>query len=431
MLEKNDIERLPHHPGIYIFRAGNHYLYLGKSVNIAARVKSHLENAKLSPKEAAMIKNANAVEAIVTDCELKALLLEARLIKDHHPKYNVRLRDDKSFLYIKITIKDEYPKIFLSRKEDDGQSLYFGPFSSVKTTLTILREIRKIVPFCMQKNLKNRSCFYSKIGLCHPCPSFIIREKNGRKRGSLRKIYRGNIIRVIRLLRGKIQLIINDLSSQLKKKIKEEKFEEGLVLRNKIFRLQQLETRRFFDLNILTDYNQSEEARESLFRLLFAYFPILPKLQRIECYDISNLGADEATASMVVFTKGLIDKSQYRRFKIIGERPRAKSDWQRLDEVFQRRFKKKRSVWPIPDLIVVDGGTPQVRQLAAVLKKLKINIPLIGLAKNPDRLVLGLKNFPTLRPSSNNLGFQLLRLLRDESHRFARKYHLFLREKIF
>ncbi|MFN4212654.1 MAG: GIY-YIG nuclease family protein [Microgenomates group bacterium] len=426
MIAKTEIEKLPSTLGVYIFKNNGEYLYVGKSVNIKARVKSHFENAKLDKKEAALIAASNKIDYIVTDSEFKALLLEAELIKEHHPKYNVIWKDDKSFLYIKITITDHFPKVFLSRKKDaDKKALYFGPFSSVKMTLKVLNEVRRIVPFCMDKRLKNGPCFYSKIGLCDPCPGAIVKEKNGNKRRTLRKIYYQNIIKLVRLLRGKIMLIINDFYRQLKRKIKEEKYEEAIILRDRILRLQSLEKRSFSPIDI-NQYNQSKLSLTSLQLLLVKYLPHLKELKRIECYDVSNLAGEDATASMVVLTDGQIDKTQYRKFRI--KNLSKKSDPEMLEEVFKRRFSLKNN-WPYPNLIVVDGGRPQVRLIKNVLQKLNQNLPVIGIAKNPDRLVMGTSQLFTIKPPADHPGFNLIRLIRDESHRFARKYHLLLRKK--
>ena len=136
MITKNRVNDLPSTIGIYLFKNGKIINYIGKSVNIRARVFSHLENAKLDSKERLIIENSKSVETITTESEFKALILEAKLIRELQPKYNSILKDDKSPLYIKITVKDEYPKIFLVRKPSfaKASNLYFGPFSSTKIT---------------------------------------------------------------------------------------------------------------------------------------------------------------------------------------------------------------------------------------------------------------------------------------------------------
>ena len=175
----------------------------------------------------------------------------------------------------------------------------------------------------------------------------------------------------------------------------------------------------------MLNYNKSKESIELLKKLLQNHISDGEPLRRIECYDISNLSQKDATASMVVFVDGLPDKSQYRKFRI--KNLRLRSDFDMLEEVFERRLKHN---WPKPNLVVVDGGVPQVVKVKRVFKKLGVDIPLLGIAKHPDRLILNAPTkLTTLRPSMNNLGFNLIRALRDEAHRFARKYHLLLRQK--
>lgn len=418
--------------GVYIFKKGHVILYVGKSVNIRARLRSHIENAKIDIKESLIVNGSDNIESYVTDSEFKAVLLEAELIQKHHPKYNVVWKDNKSYLYIKITVKDTYPKVFLTRKPRNNEMLrgkYFGPFTSVKTASLLLREIRKLVPYCSQKNVSTKPCFYSKIGLCNPCPNEIdarLKMKDVRKGEELKKTYKKNIRTIIRILNGNIKKVLEDFYRKLKVLTKEKKYEEALVVRDKIFRFEQLVYRRSLPDEIPSQYNQSKEALLSLLELIKKYFPSVTSLNRIECYDISNTSQKLGTASMVVLKNGLIHKPEYRRFKIRNKKLR--SDFEMIEEVLKRRFKKN---WELPNLLVIDGGKPQVRTVLKALSALEIYLPVIGLAKNPDRLVVGISGIPTIHFLTNNIGFNLIRLIRDESHRFARKYHLFLRDRNF
>lgn len=420
---------LPSTTGVYIFKKGGVVLYVGKSVNIKARVKSHIENAKIDPKESRIIENSDTVDYYVTDSEFKALLLEADLIQKYHPKYNVIWKDNKSYLYIKITVKDTYPKIHLVRKPRNNEMLrgkYFGPFSSVRTASMLLKEVRKLVPFCTQKNISGRPCFYSKIGLCNPCPNSIESgESSIENKNNMKRQYRRNIQTVIRILNGNVKGVLESFYKKLKLLSKTHQFEEAILLRNKILRFEELLYRQSFDDGSYR-YNQSEEAQSSLRKLIHPYFPKLHSLKRIECYDISNTSQKNATASMVVLKNGLIDKPDYRKFRVRNTKLR--SDFEMIDEILRRRFKR---AWKKPDLLVIDGGKPQVRTVLKVLKSLHIFLPVIGLAKNPDRLIVGVNTLPTINFLMNNKGINLLRLIRDESHRFARKYHLFLRDRNF
>ena len=424
-----NVNYLPSTSGVYLFKKGNNILYIGKSVNIKARVLSHFENAKIDRKESLIIECSDSIDYIVTDSEFKALLLEAKMIQKHHPKYNVIWRDDKSHLYIKITVKETYPKVLIVRKENDGRSTYFGPFSSVRTTSRLLKEIRRIVPFCTQQRISDRPCFYSKIGLCNPCPNEIDQRYkilDLSERRKLKKKYRKNINSVIRILNGNVKGVLNELSRKLKRLANQNDYEEAIRIRNNIFRFEELLYNRSLPDDAPSEYNESSKNLSSLIELLSVYFPRLTSLARIECYDVSNLSLKDSTASMVVLADGLIQRSEYKRFKIRGKKHI--SDFEMLREVFMRRF---RNNWRLPNLIVVDGGKPQVRTVIKTLSQIRKHIPIIGIAKNPDRIVIGKDNFPTIRFISENKAFTLIRLIRDESHRFARKYHLFLRDRNF
>lgn len=421
---KEAIRELPSFMGVYLFEQKGKPIYVGKSVNIKSRLLSHLEGGKLSTKEEKLFTESDSIDCIQTDSEFKALLLESELIKTHHPRYNVRWKDDKSYLYIKISIKDLYPKVLIARKERDTKSRYFGPFSSTQSVHQILREVRKVIPFDTQPKIGRSPCFYTKIGLCNPCPNVIEKITDQKEKAALKREYRKNIRALIQLLEGDIEKVQKNLYKKMRALTNEQEYEQALQVRNHIYRLESLSSRQRFDPNDQSSYNQSRMNTEELLHLLHLHFPQVKTVDRIECYDISNLSQKQATASMVVFTNGEPDKSQYRKFRI--KDLRSSSDFEMLEETLKRRFKNK---WKKPDLLVVDGGKPQVRTFLRVITELNLTIPLVGLAKNPDRLVIGTENLPTVRPKLQNPGFNMLRYMRDEAHRFAKKYHLQLRER--
>jgi len=416
MITRSQINNLPNTIGLYLFKNNKAINYIGKSVNIKARVLSHLENSKLDNKERLIIDNSNEIETIITESEFKALIIEAKLIRKLQPKYNSIWKDDKSPLYIKITIQDEFPKLIITRKESDKQSLYFGPFSSVRMLTKIINDIRRIIPFCTQKKIGKKACFYSKIGLCNPCPNEI-------KNIDEKKQYQKNINQVVSILNGNVKKIVKNLNQQLSVFIKNNQYEQAIIVRNRIFRFD-----RLLDLRDDSEFllNNSEKKLEEMLIILKKYFPQLNALDRIETYDISNLGLKQAVGSMVVMKNNQIDKKEYRRFKI--KQKSLKSDLDRLKEVINRRIKQK---WPVPDLIIIDGGQPQIKAVLKIFQNNKINIPLIGIAKNPDRVIVGVEGYPNLFLKNDSKILNIIRLLRNESHRFARKYHLFLRSKDF
>lgn len=422
--KRDRIKDIPSTIGVYLFVNKREILYIGKSINLKARIASHFENAKIDSKENAIIQNSKKIRLIILDSEFKALLLESSLIQKYEPRYNRIWRDDKSYLYVKINMKDTYPKIAVVRKENDHMSLYFGPFASTRLVNELLFEIRKVFPFCQQKKLGKSSCFYNKIGLCNPCPSAIENSQDQKLKEDLKRKYRCNIKKIIKIFQGKTDLLLNGLYQSLRKMSKNENYEEAIQIRNRIFSLERLINDRLsLDYDLSLPQNR-EQAGQSLRNQLIKYLPNLKKIEKIECYDISNLGNKISTGSMVVFVDGIVNKSEYRKFKI--KNPSLNSDFKMLQEIIRRRFTNK---WQKPDLLAVDGGKPQVRIVVKTLKDMRLDIPVIGIAKNPDRLIIGTTNLPTIRFDLNNQGFNLIRLLRDESHRFARKYHLFLREK--
>ncbi|MFA5136733.1 MAG: GIY-YIG nuclease family protein [Patescibacteria group bacterium] len=414
---------LPSTTGVYAFMKSNTYLYIGKSSNLKARVFSHVESSRMNPKEYKIISQTDSMQYAITENEFSALLLESRLIQKHHPKYNVVWRDGKSHLYIKIT-DEEFPKIVAVRRENDGKSMYFGPFSSAKDVTVLLRFIRKIIPFCTQKKITRKACFYSKIGQCNPCPNIIHFTTDSKEAKKLRLLYLKNIRRIKSILKGKESQVLHSLHISLKDAIQNQNYEEGISFRNKIQTFEHLLRFRSFETDMHDNFNRSAKSIESLLLLIRNYFQDVTNLKRIECYDISNLSQKQATGAMVVFTNGLADKGEYKRFRIRDLN--LVSDFEMLEEILKRRFANK---WPHPDLIVVDGGKPQVRTFLKLSKSIGIKIPIIGMAKRPDRIIIGIPTLPSIKPKIDDPGYRLLQYIRDESHRFAHKYHLFLRSK--
>ncbi|HRN70228.1 MAG TPA: GIY-YIG nuclease family protein [Candidatus Woesebacteria bacterium] len=421
--KREELKTIPTMIGVYIFEKNGKPIYIGKSVNLKARLISHFEAAKVDSKSSGYVNNADKISYYLTDSEFKALILESELIQKNHPKYNVRWMDDKSYLYVKATIKDEFPKFFITRREHDKNCIYFGPFPSVKIATNLLREIRKVFPFCTQKKITKIPCFYSKIKMCHPCPNVISQIEDPQERKQLTKEYKDNVKQVIKVLEGKVDTVVKQLYLKIDALTKKQQFEEAIWYRDRLYRLEGIVLRRKFDTEYVDTYNSSEKRVNSLQQLLSPYLPV-KKLDRIECYDMSTFQFKESTASMVVFTNGLSDKKEYKRFKIKNEK--AESDFEMIDEVIRRRLKND---WKMPDLFVIDGGKPQVRTVLKVLKEMEITIPLIGIAKRPDRIILGEGDLLSVRPKSDHPGFKLIQSLRDESHRFAKKYHIHLRNK--
>lgn len=409
-----DFHEAPGTCGVYQYWAGDTLLYIGKAINLKARLSSHAQNAKLDAKESAIVAG-DSIKYTLCDSEFKALILESELIRKWKPPHNRAWKDDKSYLYIVIDLADPFPRPHFARAHDFPPGRLFGPFPNSKIAEEVLRAIRRLIPFCMAKRVTAHPCFYSRIGLCSPCPSTITSPVQKRQ-------YRKQIKQIIKILEGQVDPVIKDLTTQMKLASSKQDFETALALRTKIERFT-----RFITTHSFTDrhfsYNDSSAKLESLETTLRSTIYDLPSLHRIECYDASNSGIHDSVVSLVIMTDGLLDNGQYRRFKI--KNPRAISDFDRLDEAITRRLKNK--TWPRPDLIIIDGGVPQLRRLQRIFDKEK-NPPIyLGLAKHPDRLV-SLQGL-SLKVDSRNPGLRLLQQLRDEAHRFANSYRKILEKK--
>jgi excinuclease ABC subunit C len=416
-------DSLPAEAGVYVFENKNKKpIYIGKAVNIKQRVKQHFAD-KNSPKEKLIIQETALIKNYPTTSEFSALLLEAKLIKAYQPKYNLVLRDDKSRLYIGVT-KETYPKVRLIRKQDLKAKAFlktFGPLPNMRTAKLLLGKVRKIVPFCTEKKITKKPCFYSQLGLCSPCPNIIVGLTSKAKQ-ELDKKYQKNIKRLLILLNGKGRSLLNELAFELNKLSQKQRFEEAAVLRDQISALEILFRKQLDPLDKLTEPNYVKEKRLNQSRALSSFLG-LKKLNRIECYDVSNLNRKEATASMVVFENGEPSPEKYRRFKI---NTLASSDPDMLTEAISRRL--KHSSWPLPDLIVLDGGRPQLLKVGQYLKKSQAPpLKVVGLAKRPDRLIFSNQKVANLKGSEEALAY--LQRMRDEAHRFAKNYHLLLRRK--
>ncbi|MBI2590984.1 MAG: GIY-YIG nuclease family protein [Candidatus Blackburnbacteria bacterium] len=437
-------------PGVYIFKnAQGNAIYVGKSINVYERVSSHLQARGTKSQDIA--REAIEVATIPVFSELEALLLEAELIKKHLPKYNSAAKDDKHPLYIKISTSEEFPKVGMARREDftNGKSAkrdrYFGPFPSSANIKSVLRQIRKVFPYCSQKKLGKRGCFYSHIGLCNPCPNNIVHDldlaaggepRQGRdSRLRLTALYKSNIRKITTLLSGKTKRLEKQLLGEMKAASLREDFEAAARIRDQLRQISYItkpyeKPKAYLENpNLVSDIR--EEELRALQDILSAYHPSLGAIHRIECYDVAHTGGKETTCSMVTFIDGEPEKKLYRRFRI--KKVKGVDDFASLSEALTRRFSHLAD-WGKPDLIVVDGGKGQV---SAALEVLALHprggsvIPTIGLAKREEEIVIPLFDggFNVVRLGQDNPATKLLQRMRDEAHRFARAYHFKLRLK--
>ena len=412
---KKRIKKLPNTPGIYKFYdASGHLLYVGKSISVKKRVASYFSQKNLGPKTDLLVSKITEVKYIKVFSEFEAILLEAELIRNHQPFFNIEAKDDKSPIYIKIST-GPIPLISLVRKEKPKRGIaIYGPFPSQKVAKDILRLVRRIFPFCHHKNQK-KPCLYVHLGLC----PFPYESEEAMKK------YRGTIAKIKHLLSGKSKLLIRQLTAQMTKASKLQKFEEANIAKEQIEKLQYITTTyhapaEFLEQPTLVDDLTLKKLEEMQKVLELEKIP-----RRIECYDISNISGTNATGSMVVFTNGKPDKGEYRRFKIkYTQRP---DDFEMHREVMARRIKND---WPAPDLMIIDGGRGQLNAALSQISKYKYRTKVIALAKKLEEIYTPDKISPIIL-TKENPARQLAQAIRDEAHRFAITYHRLLRSKKF
>lgn len=441
---------LPNSPGVYLFlNKSKKPIYIGKAGSLKKRIASYFfkkDDSRISE----MVSEAKDIEYQRTDSVLEALVLEANLIKKYWPKYNIREKDNTSFVYLVISKKDDFPRPMIVRGRELGKYLpslktffphlpsriggikggtkhnpsspplnirggrqnagnqfdVFGPYQSYYLLKTALALVRKIFPFCtkgmpdsyevrLRKNLTKsdfvrlKPCFHYQIGQCPGvCIGKITSKEYKKILSGLRLFFAGDKKRLLARLK------------------KDASINAAQEIPDKLRALQHVQ-----DVALLAHSNTTLAMPSSL-------------LRRIEGYDISHLSGREPVGAMVVFENGEADTSQYRLFKIRGKEIINHSDTDMLKEVLMRRF--RHTEWRYPDIIFVDGGLGQTRAVKKILDAYKIKIPVVGLAKTgghsgsayvQDKLIINGDRKETRDLIINNK--HLFQRVRNEAHRFA------------
>lgn len=396
------IKQLPSKSGVYIMKGiKGKVLYVGKATSLRSRVRSHF--SKSSAHSAAFTERVKDIECILCDTPEQALLVEAALIKERKPRYNVALRDDKSYPYVGIT-KEKYPRIFPIRPKKKPAMTLVGPFTNVALLRSVLKLIRKVFPYRSCRMMPLKPCLYYHIGLC-PAPC---------KGGISAAAYKETVKRIVQILAGRKKALVKDLTQSMKECTRQMRYEEAARIRDTLVAIEKL-------------YSGKESRSEMI--ILKQRLNLLRVPFRIEAIDISSLFGDSATGSVVVFINGMPDKDGYRRYKIkaVG----GIDDYRMIQEIVLRRYRRlKEEQASLPDLVVIDGGLAHVNAADEILKQLSLSIAVIGIAKKNEEIWLPARNVP-VRIERDNPGLWLIQRVRDEAHRFARKYHIVRRKKKF
>ena len=534
ILEK--VSHLPTTPGVYLWRDKyQRIIYVGKAINLRNRVRSYVQqDVNRSVKVTAMMRRAWDVETIQTKTEMEALILEATLIKEHHPKYNIMLRDDKTYPYVKVTVQEDYPRLFMTRRLERDGAKYFGPFTDVTAVHHVLRILRSYYPLRTCKSMKvERPCLQYHMHYCEgPCMNYVTVESYRKYIDDIVALFEGKQVQVIQEITSKMEQASEDLEFELAAK-----YRDDLLSIQKVQEKQRMVTQRgdmdvlgmaidgpmvciqlFFIRSgrllgrenyfvqhegdspelVMTEFIKQyyggstfipkelllpmDSADRELFSEWFtsmkgqqvevsvpqrgykkdlikmaeenaqnflaerrrqwqytidkaggavkklAEVLDLPRLpERMECYDISHMQGAETVASMVVFEGGKPAKREYRRFKLktVQGKP---DDFASMAEIMERRYGNEKD-WPMPDLIIIDGGKGQLNAALPVIRAMGVtDVPVISLAKRIEEVfVEGESESIILEHHTPEL--QLLQQIRDEAHRFAITYHRRLRGK--
>lgn len=533
MLEAR-LENLPEKAGVYLFKdSRDRILYIGKAKNLRHRVRSYFQAGRgFDPKTEVLKSRIRDLEFIVTDSEIEALLLESTLVKKHDPRFNVKLKDDKAFLHIKLAVNEPYPRVLLTRRVLHDGALYFGPYLPA----SLARNTVKII----NRHFLLRTCDLNIDGnLDRPCLEYYIKRCLGPCVRGLctQEEYRRAVDDVILLLEGKNEELIRSLTAKMREASERQHYEAAAFYRDRIHMVRELgekqkmilsgvndvdifayyregtrlalqlftlrsgkivgkrefywEDLEFFnpsqflsdairqyyltagfvpheiylsvaiedqeligqwlsekkgrkvrlaapqkgekhDLLLLVEKN-AQIAFENRFRILGSAreklledlrreldLPAIPA--RVEAFDVSNIQGDETVASLVVCEKGVMKKSEYRKFKI--RTVRGADDFASIYEAVHRRYRRLvEEEKSLPDLVLVDGGKGQLHFAYQALSELGIeDIPVASIAKREELIFVQGQDEP-IALERTAPALHLIQEIRDEAHRFALTYH--------
>jgi excinuclease ABC subunit C len=430
------LKELPKDPGVYFHKdARGEIIYVGKAARLNNRVRQYFQKSRMrDPKTDALVSEIHDTDWMVVESEIEALFLEAEMVRRYMPRYNIMLRDDKSMSYIRIDYDSDYPTVTTTRRPLDDGARYFGPYPSTVSVRTALKLLRRIFPFATKRTPnQKRATLYYHLGL-----------DPGLEEGKTSlDAYRANLRRLMAVIEGKRKNIEKDIEKDMQHAARDKDFEQAAKMRNQLFALQNLSKQVIFSDKEFLDISKDHALTELVDLLTLPKFPA-----RIEGYDISHMQGTDVVASMVVFTNGVSDKSEYRKFKTKKDH---NNDFYNMNETLKRRLSEKnRKAWGLPSLILIDGGKGQLDAAVRARDEAGCSqVPFIGLAKREEQIVIqhgksnvtlneqvmhrlgGFKtdseDFTLVNMPHNTNLVKLLQRIRDESHRFAVTYHSVLK----
>lgn len=434
---QDKLKNLPNQAGVYFHKdKTGQIIYVGKAAILKNRVRQYFQKSRRrDPKTEALVADIYDTDWITVESELDALFVEAEMVRRYMPRYNILLRDDKSSVYVRINYNDPSPSVSFTHRPLDDKAEYFGPFFNGGEVKRALRYLRRPFPYSTHTGvIPKRACLQYHLGLC---PGL---EEH---KTSLND-YRANLRKLMQFLRGEREKVILKMEEDMQKAAKKQDFETAAKIRNQYYALKALTKQIVFSDHEFLDISKDRGLQGLADLLSLKDVP-----RRIEGYDISHMQGTDNVASMVVFTNGLPDKANYRKFKM---RIPGNNDFAHMHEAITRRLSEKNvKAWGLPDLFLIDGGKGQVAAAIRARDELGIVRPMIGLAKREEEIVVHLEKslvdvskielhnqraivsesedfVMILLPKSSDI-VKLLQRIRDESHRFAVSYHSVLKGK--
>jgi excinuclease ABC subunit C len=421
------VRTFPTTPGVYLMKdLSGRVIYIGKAKNLRSRAGSYfLKAASEDLRTADWIKEIADIDFVGCDSEVDALLTEARLVKDIQPKNNRDLKDDKSFPYLMISTREDFPRVEITREPKQKGVKLYGPFTSASALRGAIQVLQRIFKFrtCSLDITENdekwrwfRPCLLASIQQCTaPCNLRISKAD-----------YRRDIKRLITFLEGGKTKLMREMNAEMQEASKTLKFERAASLRDEIQMLERLDERGDLETNAQPEVFYIDPQKGLLGLRKVLGLAETPRV--IEGVDIAHLGGGETVASLVQFIDGLPFKPGYRRFRIRDVE--GIDDFRSIYEVVSRRFRRLADDQAtFPNILLIDGGKGQLNAALAAFRDQELTPPtLISLAKRDEEIFRPGESDP-IKLSRSSFALRLLQYVRDESHRFAQHYHHLLRNK--
>ncbi|MCE9564342.1 MAG: excinuclease ABC subunit UvrC [Planctomycetes bacterium] len=421
------VRTFPLGPGVYLMKdAGGNVIYVGKAKSLRNRAGSYFsKEAANDARIRDWIGFIRDIDFIETTDAIAAMFTEARMIKDLRPKFNKDLKDDKTFPYLQIRTREEFPRVEITRKPRQKGVRLYGPFTNTKQLRMAVDVLQRLFQFrSCTLDIKSsetkwkwfRPCLLHSIRRCTaPCNLRVTRDE-----------YRTQIKKLIFILEGKKDKLIRRMEREMVIASEDLNFEKAKRIRDEVTALRNLDLRGDSKTDVQPEV-----------------FPIDPKKglhglrktlglaktpRTIEGMDIAHISGQDTVASLVSFLDGLPFKPGYRRFKI--KSVEGVDDFASMREVVTRRFRRLSEEDEVfPDILLIDGGKGQLNAAIEAFKNLGIDPPcVISLAKQEEEIFRPGES-ESIKLSRHSAALRLLQYVRDESHRFAQHYHHMLRRK--